>query len=86
MEFEEKMSLGKMSKYLGVQRSYLKAIANAKKMKIYKIKNTKKYDLFEMKKYIKKDKNKIISIYESVCYIKETYHIYESKMNYINDL
>jgi len=82
MEFEEKMSLGKMSKYLGVQRSYLKAIANAKKMQIYKIKNTKKYDLFEMKKYIKKDKNKSIAIYESVCYIKETYYVYPSKMNY----
>jgi hypothetical protein len=82
MDFQEKMSLGTMSKYLGVERAYLKAIAKAKKMRVYKIQNTKKYSLFEMKEHIKKDKEKTITIYEKVCYITETYHIYESKMNY----
>ena len=86
MEFEEKMSLGKMAKFLGVQRAYLKEIAKKNKMRIYKMQNTKKYSLFEMRKHLKKEKDNSITIYKSVCYIVETYHIYESKMNYISDL
>ena len=73
-----KMTLLKMSNELGVDRVTLKEIAKAHDLKYVEKDGMKFYSIFEMQKLV----NDItITIYRPV-YITETYHIYESKMNY----
>jgi hypothetical protein len=73
-----KMTLLKMSNELGVDRLTLKEIAKAHDLKYVEKDGMKFYSIFEMQKLV----NDItITIYRPV-YITETYHIYESKMNY----
>jgi hypothetical protein len=73
-----KMTLLKMSNELGVDRVTLKEIAKAHDLKYVEKDGMKFYNIFEMQKLV----NDItVTIYRPV-YITETYHIYESKMNY----
>jgi hypothetical protein len=73
-----KMTLLKMSNELGVDRVTLKEIAKAHDLKYIEKDGMKFYSIFEMQKLV----NDItVTIYRPV-YITETYHIYESKMNY----
>ena len=73
-----KMTLLKMSNELGVDRVTLKEIAKAHDLNYVEKDGMKFYSIFEMQKLV----NDItITIYRPV-YITETYHIYESKMNY----
>lgn len=76
------MSLLKMSPILGVDRLTLKYIAKANKVKYIQKDGAKLYNIFEIQNLLE---NKTIAIYKPV-YITTKYHIYESKMNYINDL
>ncbi len=73
-----KMTLLKMSNELGVDRVTLKEIAKAHKLEYIERDGMKFYSIFEMQKLVK---DTIVPIYRPV-YITETYHIYESKMNY----
>ena len=73
-----KMTLLKMSNELGVDRVTLKEIAKAHKLEYIERDGMKFYSVFEMQKILK---DTIVTIYRPV-YITETYHIYESKMNY----
>jgi hypothetical protein len=73
-----KMTLLKMSNELGVDRVTLKEIAKAHKLDYIEKDGMKFYNVFEMQKIVK---NTMVTIYRPV-YITETYHIYESKINY----
>ena len=73
-----KMTLLKMSNELGVDRVTLKEIAKVHKLECLEKDGMKFYSIFEMQKLVK---DTIVQIYRPV-YITETYHIYESKMNY----
>ena len=73
-----KMTLLKMSNELGVDRVTLKEIAKAHDLKYIEKDGMKFYSIFEMQKIVK---DTTVTIYRPV-YIKETYHIYESKKNY----
>lgn len=75
-----KMTLLKMSNELGVDRITLKEIAKAHKLEYIEKDGMKFYNVFEMQKLVK---DTTVTIYRPV-YITETYHIYESKMNYEN--
>jgi hypothetical protein len=73
-----KMTLLKMSNELGVDRLTLKEIAKAHKLEYIEKDGMKFYNIFEMQKIVK---NTMVTIYRPV-YITETYHIYQSRMNY----
>jgi len=73
-----KMTLLKMSNELGVDRVTLKEIAKAHDLKYIEKDGMKFYSIFEMQKIVK---DTTVTLYQPV-YITETYHIYESKMNY----
>ena len=73
-----KMTLLKMSNELGVDRVTLKEIAKAHKLEYIEKDGMKFYNIFEMQKIVK---NTMVTIYRPV-YITETYHIYQSRMNY----
>jgi hypothetical protein len=77
-----KMSLAKMAKELNTTRANLKAVVELNNIKYRKAQNTKYYSLIEVKKALKDNS---VTIVEPI-YITTVYHIYESKMNYINDL
>ena len=72
------MTLLKMSNELGVDRVTLKEIAKAHKLEYIEKDGMKFYSIFEMQKILKYT---TVTLYQPV-YITETYHIYESKMNY----
>ncbi len=73
-----KMTLLKISNELGVDRVTLKEIAKAHKLEYIEKDGMKFYNVFEMQKILK---DTTVTIYRPV-YITETYHIYQSKMNY----
>jgi hypothetical protein len=77
-----KMTLLKISSNLGVDRVILKEIAKANNLEYTEKDGMKFYNIFDLQRLIE---SAMVTIYKPV-YITETYHIYESKINYINDL
>jgi hypothetical protein len=77
-----KMTLLKISSNLGVDRVTLKEIAKANNLEYTEKDGMKFYNIFDLQRLIE---STMVTIYKPV-YITETYHIYESKINYINDL
>jgi hypothetical protein len=73
-----KMTLLRISNELGVDRVTLKEIAKAYKLEYIERDGMKFYNAFDLQRLVK---NTTVTIYRPV-YITETYHIYESKMNY----
>ena len=73
-----KMTLLKISSNLGVDRVTLKEIAKANNLEYVEKDGMKFYNIFELQKLVK---DTTVTIYRPV-YITETYHIYQSKMNY----
>ena len=76
------MTLLKISNNLGVDRVTLKEIAKANNLEYVEKDGMKFYNIFDLQRLVK---NTTVTIYKPV-YITETYHIYEIKINYINDL
>lgn len=73
-----KMTLLKISSNLGVDRVILKEIAKANNLEYVEKDGMKFYNIFDLQRLVK---NTTVTIYKHV-YITETYHIYESKINY----
>ena len=73
-----KMTLLKISNNLGVDRVTLKEIAKANNLEYVEKDGMKFYNIFDLQRLVKKT---TVTIYKPV-YITETYHIYESKINY----
>jgi hypothetical protein len=73
-----KMTLLKISSNLGVDRVILKEIAKANNLEYVEKDGMKFYNIFDLQRLVK---NTTVTIYKPV-YITETYHIYESKINY----
>ncbi len=72
------MTLLKISSNLGVDRVILKEIAKANNLEYVEKDGMKFYNIFDLQRLVK---NTTVTIYKPV-YITETYHIYESKINY----
>jgi hypothetical protein len=79
---KDKMTLMKMAKELNTTKANLKAIAESNNLKYTKGQKCKYYSLIEVKKALNDNS---ITILKPI-YITQTYHIYESKMNYLNEL
>ena len=79
---KDKMTLLIMAKELNTTKENLKAVAELNNLKFTKGQKCKYYSLLEVKKALKDNSVTIMN----PIYITAVYHIYESKMNYLNEL
>ena len=79
---KDKMTLLRMAKELNTTKENLKAVAELNNLKFTKGQKCKYYSLLEVKKALKDNSVTIMN----PIYITAVYHMYESKMNYLNEL